>query len=227
MNTPPLVLVIEDDAAIRKLVRNVLGDVDCQLEETASCEGGLSLCASLHPDLVILDLGLPDGDGVDLIGRIRSFSDLPVIVISGRDKEAEKVRALEAGADDYVTKPFGLNEFRARVRVALRRNPLAKTKGTLTFAQLRVDLDARRLYLGEQEVHLTPLEYRLFSVFISHPGKILTTRYLLREVWGIEMDSQKHYVRVLTAGLRKKLEPDPDRPIFIHTETGVGYRFFE
>ncbi len=226
MNIDPLVLVIEDDPAIRRVVRNLLVEIGCHVEFAVSLEGGRSLAASLRPDLIVLDLGLPDGEGHTLIEALGYDDPPPILVLSARGAESEKVRALEAGASDYLTKPFGPGELKARIRVALRRSRPQQASGPMTFDDLTLDSDARRVFRAGEEIHLTPLEYKLLLVMALNPGKILTTSYLLKEVWGHDNDDQRHYVRVLTAGLRKKLEPDPTRPRYIHTESGVGYRFF-
>lgn len=226
MNLDPLVLVVEDDGAIRRVVRNLLMEIGCQVEFAVTLEGGVSLAASLKPDLVILDLGLPDGSGHGLIEALSGPESPPILVLSAQGSEAEKVKALESGASDYVTKPFGAGELKARIKVALRQAKPQPTAGTMSFGELLVDSDSRRVYRGSEELHLTPLEYKLLLVMSLNAGKILTTRYLLKEVWGHDNENQRHYVRVLTAGLRKKLEPDPTRPQYIHTESGVGYRFF-
>ena len=226
MNIKPLVLVVEDDQAIRRILRSVLSENGFDIEETDSCEGGRSMESILHPDLVLIDLGLPDGDGLDLIRDIRKSSQVPMIVVSATDKEAVKVHALESGANDYVTKPFGVAELLARIKVALRHNKTPQSQGIMVFGNLSVNTDSRRVFLLGNEVHLTPLEYKLLFVMIQSPGKILTTRYLLKEVWGYDSDQQKHYVRILAAGLRKKIEPGPKSDQLLHTVSGVGYRFF-
>lgn len=226
MNIDPLVLVVEDDPAIRRVLKNLLAEIGCQVEFAVTLEGGISLVSSLKPDLVVLDLGLPDGEGHLLIEALMKTDHPPILVLSARGAEMEKVKALEAGAIDYVTKPFGPAELKARIKVALRQTRPQPSVGTLVFEDLVVDPDSRRVFLAKEEVHLTPLEYKLLLMMTRNAGKILTTSYLLKEVWGHDNEDQKHYVRVLTAGLRKKIEPDPTRPRYIHTESGVGYRFF-
>jgi len=188
---------------------------------------GLADAAARRPDVVILDLGLPDGDGIDLIRAIRVWSEVPVIVLSARVEEDDKVDALDAGADDYLTKPFGVPELLARVRVALRRQQRAGgEQGTeLAFGEVTVDLVRRRVTRGGVEVHLTQIEYRLLLELLRYPGKVLTHRHLLREVWGPAHVDQTHYLRIYMGHLRQKLEREPARPRHLLTETGVGYRF--
>ncbi len=188
---------------------------------------GLADAAARRPDVVILDLGLPDGDGIDLIRAVRVWSEVPVIVLSARVEEDDKVDALDAGADDYLTKPFGVPELLARVRVALRRQQRAGgEQGTeLVFGEVTVDLVRRRVTRGGAEVHLTQIEYRLLLELLRHPGKVLTHRHLLREVWGPAHVEQTHYLRIYMGHLRQKLEREPARPRHLLTETGVGYRF--
>lgn len=227
MNLKPFILLVEDDPAIRRILRSLLKSADYDTEEATNLETGLSMESILHPDIVILDLGLPDGDGIDFIRELRKKSEVPVIVLSARDKETEKVRALESGANDYVTKPFGPAELKARIKVALRQIRPPQHQGKVECGPLQVDLDARRAFLSGNEVHLTALEYKLLFVMVQHPGKILTVKYLLKEVWGYEADEQKHYVRILAASLRKKIEPAPGAYKFVHTEIGMGYRFLE
>jgi len=226
MNIDPLVLVIEDDPAIRRILKNLVLEIGCQVEFALTLESGLSLATSLRPDLVVLDLGLPDGDGHRLIEALSAAKGPPILVLSARSAEYEKVAALDAGAGDYVTKPFGPAELKARIKVALRQSRPPSSLEPYSFEDLIVNPNARRVFRGKEEVHLTPLEYKLLLVMAQNAGKILTTAYLLREVWGHENDDQRHYVRVLTAGLRKKIELDSGHPRFIHTESGVGYRFF-
>ena len=188
---------------------------------------GLADAAARRPDVVILDLGLPDGDGIDLIRAMRVWSEVPVIVLSARVEEDDKVDALDAGADDYLTKPFGVPELLARVRVALRRQQRAggEQGAELAFGEVTVDLVRRRVTRGGVEVHLTQIEYRLLLELLRHPGKVLTHRHLLREVWGPAHVDQTHYLRIYMGHLRQKLEREPARPRHLLTETGVGYRF--
>ena len=195
------------------------------LFEAETGKQGLVEAAVRKPDVVILDLGLPDMDGVAVVGRLREWSQVPVIVLSARAQETDKVAALDAGADDYVTKPFGVGELLARLRVALRRTT-RNEEGSQVFelGPLKVDLAARRVQLAGSEVHLTPIEYRLLTVLVKHAGKVLTHRQLLKEVWGPSHIEHSHYLRIYMAQLRKKLEEDPAQPRFLLTEAGVGYR---
>jgi two-component system, OmpR family, KDP operon response regulator KdpE len=222
----PVVLVIEDEPPIRRFLRPTLASQGYRLVESETGEDGLLQAATRQPDLVILDLGLPDMDGLQVIRRLREWTAVPIIVLSARGAESDKVAALDAGADDYVAKPFAVGELLARARVALRHAALAREPAESTFEvqNLRVDLARRRVWLGEVEVRLTPIEYRLLTVLVRHAGKVLTHRQLLQEVWGPGQVEQTHYLRVHMANLRRKLEADPARPRFLRTEPGVGYR---
>lgn len=224
----PVVLLIEDDRHIRRFLRVSLEAEGWRVFETETIRQGLVDAATRKPDLVIADLGLPDGDGVDLIRDLRTWSQVPVIVLSARSDEGDKVRALDAGADDYIEKPFGVPELLARVRANLRR-PRALAEGdaaasTFTLGDIEIDLAARIVRKAGAMVHLTPLEYRLLGVLVANAGRVLTHRHLLREVWGPAHVEQNHYLRVFMANLRHKLERDPAQPTMLLTETGVGYR---
>jgi two-component system KDP operon response regulator KdpE len=221
-----VIVAIEDDPQIRRFLRTGLESHGFQIHEAETGEQGLAEAANRRADLVILDLGLPDMDGVEVVRRIREWSALPVIVLSARATETDKVAALDAGADDYLTKPFGLGELLARIRVALRHAQAgAQDKGgVFSVANLKVDLAQRRIHVDGKEVHLTPIEYRLIAVLVKHAGKVLTHRQLLKEVWGPGYVERSHYLRVHMASLRHKLEADPARPRFLLTEIGVGYR---
>lgn len=225
--TAPCILVIEDDAPIRKFLRAALTDAGYALEEAETAAQGLRLAAANRPDAVILDLGLPDLDGLEVLKRLRDWYTPPIIVLSARGQERDKVTALDSGADDYLTKPFGIGELLARIRVALRHASRQDSSAGSVHEQgdLRVDLEARRVFRAGQEVHLTPIEYRLLTTLIKHAGKVLTHRFLLKEVWGPENLHETHYLRVFMANLRRKLEADSARPVFLLTEPGVGYRF--
>lgn len=222
----PSVVVIEDEPQIRRFVRTALEAEGCHVHEAETGGRGLIEAGTRKPDLVILDLGLPDRDGVDVVRDLRSWSAVPILILSARVDETDKVAALDAGADDYLTKPFGVAELLARVRALLRRTRMAGSEGPLvTFGEVTVDLARRQVTLGDSEVHLTPIEYRLLALLIANAGRVLTHRQLLREVWGPSHAEDTHYLRVYMTGLRRKLEENPTRPRHIRTESGVGYRF--
>lgn len=220
------VLIVEDEQAIRRFLRTALEAEGLRVHEAETLQRGLIEAATRKPDLVILDLGLPDGDGLDFIRDLRQWSQMPVIVLSARAEESDKIAALDAGADDYLSKPFGIGELQARLRVALRRHAAA-TPGepVVTFADIRVDLANRRIQRGEEEIHLTPIEFRLLAVLLNNHGKVLTQRQLLSQVWGPNAIEHSHYLRIYMGHLRQKLEADPARPHHLLTETGIGYRF--
>ena len=227
LTAAPQIVVIEDEPQIRRFLRAALTTQGFRLVEAANGEDGLREVATRQPDLVILDLGLPDMDGVAVIRRIREWSAVPTIILSARGQEGDKISALDAGADDYVSKPFSMGELLARIRVALRHaTQLAGEDGESVFSvgDLRVDLSKRHVYMGDREIHLTPIEYRLLAMLVKHAGKVLTHKQLLTEAWGPNQAEQAHYLRVYAAQLRRKLEKDPARPRYILTEPGVGYR---
>jgi two-component system KDP operon response regulator KdpE len=212
---------------MRRFLRAALGAQEYRLVEATTAREGLAQAASRSPDVVLLDLGLPDRDGLEVARELREWSGVPIIVLSARGQEQDKVAALDLGADDYLTKPFGVDELLARIRVALRH--AAQPAGGppepwFAAGDLRVDLVRRQVRRGGQEVHLTPTEYKLLTLLIRHAGKVLTHRQLLKEVWGVNYADQSHYVRVYMAQLRQKLEEDPSRPRLLITEPGVGYR---
>ncbi len=229
----PTAVVVEDEKQIRRFVRQALEAEGWHVFEAETLKQGLTEAGTRKPDLVVIDLGLPDGDGVDFIRDLRTWSSVPVIVLSARTSEHEKVNALDAGADDYLTKPFGVSELLARVRASLRRqNANARgNQGASTdifeFGDVRVDLSARVVTKASKEVHLTPIEYRLLGVLITNVGRVLTQRLLLREVWGPSHSESSHYLRVYMGHLRQKLEDDPAQPKYILTETAVGYRLLQ
>lgn len=221
------ILVIEDEPPVKKFLRVSLESQNYKVIEAASGDEALRHAALDQPDIIILDLGLPDMDGLDVTRRLREWSAIPIIVVSARGKEQEKVAALDAGADDYLTKPFGVNELLARVRVAERHLAAAdQATGEPVFevGDLRTDLARRQVSVGGEAVHLTPNEFRLLSVLVKHAGRVMTHRQLLREVWGPEASEETHYLRVYMNQLRQKLEADPARPRYLRTEPGVGYR---
>ncbi|RZL98279.1 MAG: two-component system response regulator KdpE [Variovorax sp.] len=227
----PVAIVVEDEPQIRRFVRGALEAEGWQVHEAASLREGTAAVGTRAPDLVVLDLGLPDGDGIDLIRDVRGWSPVPIIVLSARIDEADKIAALDAGADDYLTKPFGTGELLARVRANLRRRQGtggaaadAGGEGVLRFGDVEVDRIARRVRRSGAEVHLTPIEYRLLTTLAAHPGRVLTQRQLLREVWGPSHVDQNHYLRIYMGHLRQKLEADPAQPRHLLTETAVGYR---
>jgi len=221
------VLIIEDEKQIRRFVRAALEEENCQVTEAQTIAQGLIEAGQSKPDLIILDLGLPDGDGLALIRDLRSWSDVPVLILSARTQEIEKIAALDAGADDYLSKPFNVGELRARVRAMLRRRARTGEQASplVEFGAISVDLSRRLVTRQSQPVHLTPLEYRLLSALLSQPGKVLTQRSLLHNIWGPTYIDSSHYLRVYVGHLRQKLEDDPAQPKHFLTETGVGYRF--
>ena len=221
----PVVLIIEDEAQMRRFLRASLTSNGYQVVETDTAEAGLAQAAARNPELVLLDLGLPDQDGLVVTQRLREWAKTPIIVISARGREEDKIQALDAGADDYLTKPFGVGELLARIRVALR-NAARGELGSSQFSvgPLKVDLVRRQVLVKGQEVHLTPIEYKLLATLVKHAGRVITHRQLLREVWGPNSSDQTQYLRVYMGQLRHKLEENPSRPQFLTTEPGVGYR---
>ena len=233
----PIAVVIEDEPQIRRFVRAALEGEGWQVHEADTLQRGLTEAGTRKPDLLILDLGLPDGNGIDLIRDVRGWSGVPIVVLSARSDEADKIAALDAGADDYLTKPFGVGELLARVRANVRRPRVAAPDGAagsggaagdadavFRFGEVEVDRAARLVRRGGAEVHLTPIEYRLLLVLVTHAGRVLTHRQLLREVWGPSHADQSHYLRIYMGHLRQKLEVDPAQPKHFLTETAVGYR---
>jgi two-component system KDP operon response regulator KdpE len=223
----PLVLLIEDEPQMRRFLRAALAPRGFRLLEAESAGAGEIAAASHHPDLVLLDLGLPDRDGIALARSLRAFTQVPILVLSARGREADKVEALDAGADDYLTKPFGVPELLARMRVALRHAARAKGEPAaevLEVGELRIDLARHEATLAGREVRLTPIEWKLLALLAKNAGKVVTHRQILRDVWGPGAGHQTHTVRVHMAALRRKLEPDPARPRLLLTEPSVGYR---
>lgn len=224
LGTTPTILLIEDEPEIRHFVRVALMTQGWKVVETDTVKQGMIEAATRKPDLIILDLGLPDGDGMDFIREFRHWSNHPIIVLSARTTEADKVAALDIGADDYLTKPFGVAELFARMRANLRRQYPAAKETIFCFGKISVDLVARIVKKEAIEVHLTPIEYRLLTCLITDVGRVLTHRHLLREVWGPNHTQSNHYLRIYMQHLRRKLEDDPAQPQHILTETAVGYR---
>jgi len=224
----PLVLVVEDEPQMRHFLRAALESHDYRIAEASTAKEGIAQATTRAPDVILLDLGLPDGDGLDVTRRLREWSHTPVIVISARGQERDKVAALDAGADDYLTKPFGIEELLARLRVALRH--AARVAGEaeepiFTAGDLKLDRAHRQVFVAGNEIHLTPTEYKLLTLLVRHAGKVLTHRFLLKEVWGPNSMDHAHYLRVYMTQLRHKLEREPARPRYLMTEPGVGYRF--
>lgn len=227
MNNSATIIVVEDEAQIRRFLRTSLTSEGYQVIEAENGKQGLAEAATRKPDLIILDLGLPDMDGVEVVKGVRSWSSVPVIILSARSQESDKISALDAGADDYLVKPFSVGELMARIRVALRHVSFAVTggeEGIFSVDTLKVDMIHRKVTASDAEVHLTPIEYRLLTVLVKHAGKVLTHRLLLKEVWGPNYVERAHYLRIYMGILRHKLEKDPARPRFLLTEVGVGYR---
>jgi two-component system KDP operon response regulator KdpE len=226
MSNSATIILVEDEAQIRRFLRTTLASEGYQVIEAETGKQGLAEAATRKPDLIILDLGLPDMDGVEVVRGIRTWSSVPVIILSARSQEIDKISALDAGADDYLVKPFGVGELLARIRVALRHFSTAngEEEGIFSVDELKVDMIHRKVTVSGTEVHLTPIEYRLLTVLVKHAGKVLTHQLLLKEVWGPNYVERAHYLRIYMGTLRHKLEKDPARPRFLLTEVGVGYR---
>lgn len=222
-----LILLIEDEPQMQRFLRIVLQGQGFRFIEAQTGQEGLVQAATRSPDIILLDLGLPDIDGLEVTRRLREWSDIPIIVLSAREQEQDKIKALDAGADDYLTKPFGAGELLARIRVAIRhkvKQQSAAGEPVFILDNLRVDMSQRRVFLNEQEVHLTPIEYKLLTILIQNAGKVLTHSQLLKEVWGPSYSKETQYLRVYMTQLRHKLESDPARPRFLINEPGIGYR---
>jgi two-component system KDP operon response regulator KdpE len=219
------VLVVDDEPQIRRALATNLRAREYEVDLAATGEDALRLAAERHPDVVVLDLGLPGIDGIEVVRGLRGWTQVPIIILSVREDESDKVEALDAGADDYLTKPFGMNELLARLRAALRRATPVDEVPVLVTDDFRIDLSAKRVVRDEKEVHLTPTEWGLVEQLVRNRGKLVTQRQLLQEVWGPEYQTEANYLRVYMAGLRRKLEPNPSQPRYFITEAGMGYRF--
>ena len=220
----PRILIVDDEPAIQRFLGTALDSGEFSLHQAENGHAALAAAVTTKPDVILLDLGLPDMDGVEVIRRIRQWSQVPIIVLSVRDRENDKIKALDAGADDYLTKPFGVGELLARIRVALRRSLQQAAEPVYHIDELEVDLARRRVQVRGEEVSLTPTEYELLRLLVVHAGKVLTHRQILKQIWGVAYLEQPHVLRVNISNLRHKLESDASRPHYIVTETGVGYR---
>lgn len=231
MENKPYILIVEDDRPIRNFIAAAVSSQGYKYIETDKGNEAISLSMSNNPDLIILDLGLPDIDGIEVISKVREFSDVPIIIVSARANERQKVEALDKGADDYLIKPFGIGELLARIRVSLRHSMINKDKeeilSTFKVRQLVIDFDKRRVILNNEEIHLTPIEYKILSLLCRYSGKVLTHSFIIREVWGTSFGSETQSLRVFMASLRRKIEKDPAQPEYIYTEVGVGYRLVD
>ncbi len=222
---PPRILVVDDDRAIQRFLQTVLTGRGFTVHLAENAHLALTAAATIRPDLILLDLGLPDRDGIEVLQRLREWSEVPTIVLSVREREGDKVSALDAGADDYLTKPFGIEELLARIRVALRRASQQTPEPVYRIAALELDLNRRLVTVRGSEVQLTPTEYELLRLLVTHAGKVMTHRQLLKRIWGVSHLEQPHVLRVNISNLRHKIEENPSRPHYIVTEPGVGYRF--
>ncbi|WPX09405.1 response regulator [Caldicellulosiruptor danielii] len=218
------VLVIEDEVQIRNLLRMALSGYGYVVKEAANGEERLNFALTFKPDIIILDLGLPDANGIEVIKKLREWSSTPIIVLSVREQENDKIMALDSGADDYVTKPFGMRELLARIRTALRHRTMVTPQTSIELDDLKIDLATRKIMVGEKEVKLTPTEYEILKILALNAGKVVYHKQLLKEVWGPMYENEVHYLRIYIAQIRKKIEADPSRPRHLITEPGVGYR---
>lgn len=231
MENKPYVLVVEDDKPIRNFITASLSAQGYKYIETDRGIEAISLCLSRVPDLIILDLGLPDIDGIEVIGKIREFTNNPIIIVSARENERQKVEALDKGADDYLTKPFGIGELLARIRVALRHFQSNQTNNEnvdyFNVKGLYIDYAKRRVVINDEEIHLTPIEYKIIVLLSKYSGKVLTHNFIIHEIWGSSIGNETQSLRVFMASLRRKIEKDPAQPEYIYTEVGVGYRLVD
>ena len=229
MMHPTTILIVEDDERIRNYMKTILGTSDYAVLETGNARTAMAMIASHSPDLILLDLGLPDGDGLDMIKAVRGWSQIPIVVVSARSHERDKVTALDSGADDYITKPFGTEELLARIRAALRHGKVStgNTEAVYSGGGLRVDTERRLVTVDDQPIHLTQTEYKILLLLCRHSGKVLIYDFMIREVWGPFSGCDTQILRVNMANIRRKLEKDPTMPEYITTEIGVGYRMIE
>jgi len=231
VNIKPYILVVEDDKIIRKFITTALSAQNYKYIETDMGNEAVALSMSNNPDLIILDLGLPDIDGIEVISKIREWSKVPIIIVSARENERQKVEALDKGADDYLTKPFGIGELLARIRVSLRHSGInsAREKNMKEFSvkDLFIDFEKRKVVVSGKSIHLTPIEYRILELLCRYSGKVLTHNFIINEIWGSAVGNETQSLRVFMANLRRKLEKDPTRPEYIYTEVGVGYRLVD
>lgn len=231
MDNKPYILVVEDDKPIRNFITASLEAQEFKYIETDKGKEAVAISMSYNPDLIILDLGLPDIDGIEVITRVRQWSKTPIIIVSARENERQKVEALDKGADDYLTKPFGIGELLARVRVALRHKEIYQSQnedmGSFKVKDLVVDFNKRRVMISNEEIHLTPIEYKIMALLCKNPGKVLTHNFIIHEIWGASVGGETQSLRVFMASLRRKIEKNPAQPEYIYTEVGVGYRLVD
>jgi len=229
MDNKPYILVVEDDRPIRNFITASLKAQGFNYIETGKGSEAIALSMSHNPDLIVLDLGLPDIDGVEVITKIREWSKTPIIIVSARENERQKIEALDKGADDYLTKPFGIGELLARIRVSLRHRITSQgeNKDTFKVKDLIVDFNKRRVIINEEQIHLTPIEYKIMALLCKYPGKVLTHNFIIHEIWGSAMGNETQSLRVFMASLRRKIEKNPAQPDYIYTEVGVGYRLVD
>jgi len=229
MDNKPYILVVEDDRPIRNFITASLKAQGFNYIETDKGNEAIALSMSYNPDLIILDLGLPDIDGIEVIAKIREWSKIPIIIVSARENERQKIEALDKGADDYLTKPFGIGELLARIRVSLRHRTTNQTENKDTFKvkDLIVDFNKRKVMINNEQIHLTPIEYKIMALLCKYPGKVLTHNFIIHEIWGSAMGNETQSLRVFMASLRRKIEKNPAQPEYIYTEVGVGYRLID
>jgi len=229
MDNKPYILVVEDDRPIRNFITASLKAQGFNYIETDKGNEAIALSMSYNPDLIILDLGLPDIDGIEVVSKVREWSKIPIIIVSARENERQKIEALDKGADDYLTKPFGIGELLARIRVSLRHRTTNQTENMDTFKvkDLIVDFDKRKVIINNEEMHLTPIEYKIMALLCKYSGKVLTHNFIIHEIWGSAVGNETQSLRVFMASLRRKIEKNPAQPEYIYTEVGVGYRLID